>query len=133
MEETLLLLPFSAACDILQKLPALLKGDYHAELLARLALCLIQAHHGPIIANQNLLPTLEIVKKLALKKITTLRVMQINLLLFIIYLLHLLLLRDCYLFDELIDNHITGYYWFQSAWYDVHPTHSRRTRRNQIL
>ncbi|XP_012232010.1 WD repeat-containing protein 3 [Linepithema humile] len=73
MEETLLLLPFSAACDILQKLPTLLKRDYHAELLARLALCLIQAHHGPIVANQNLLPTLEIVKKLAVKKISTLR------------------------------------------------------------
>lgn len=74
MEETLLLLPYSAACDILQRLPNLLKSDYHTELLARLALCLVQAHHSPIVANQNLLPILEIVKKLAMEKISTLRV-----------------------------------------------------------
>ncbi|KMQ87804.1 wd repeat-containing protein 3 [Lasius niger] len=73
VEETLLLLPYSAASDILQKLPSLLKREYHAELIARLALCLIQAHHGPIVANQNLLPTLEIVKKLAVERISTLR------------------------------------------------------------
>lgn len=80
LEETLLLLPFSAACDILQRLPNLLKNNYHTELLARLALCLVQAHHGPIVANQNLLPTLEIVKKLAVEKISALRVMKAYLL-----------------------------------------------------
>lgn len=84
MEETLLLLPYSAASDILQKLPSLLKRDYHAELIARLALCLIQAHHGPIVANQNLLPTLEIVKKLAVERISILRVIKIYL--FIAYI-----------------------------------------------
>ncbi|XP_050445481.1 WD repeat-containing protein 3 [Cataglyphis hispanica] len=73
LEETLLLLPYSAASDILQRLPNLLKKNYHVELLAKLALCLIQAYHGPIVANQNLLPTLEIVKKLAVEKISTLR------------------------------------------------------------
>lgn len=73
LEETLLLLPYSAASDILQRLPNLLKRDYHVELLVRLALCLIQAYHGPIVANQNLLPTLESVKKLAVEKISTLR------------------------------------------------------------
>lgn len=77
LEETLLLLPFSAACDILQKLPVLLKKDYYAELLARLALCLIQAHHGPIIANGNLLSIVENVKTLAMEKISTLRVMKL--------------------------------------------------------
>lgn len=81
MEETLLLLPYSAACDILQRLPNLLKNDhYRVELLARLALCLVQAHQGPIVANQNLLPTLEIVKKLAVERISTLRVMEAYLL-----------------------------------------------------
>lgn len=85
MEETLLLLPYSAASDILQRLPNLLKSDYHVELLARLALCLIQAHHGPIVANQNLLPTLEIVKKLAVEKISTLRVIKILLTIYLAY------------------------------------------------
>ncbi|KAL0112869.1 hypothetical protein PUN28_012250 [Cardiocondyla obscurior] len=73
LEETLFLLPYSAACDILQRLPSLLESDYNTELFARLALCLVQAHHGPIVANQNLLPTLEIVKKLAIEKISALR------------------------------------------------------------
>ncbi|XP_072756737.1 WD repeat-containing protein 3 [Anoplolepis gracilipes] len=73
LEETLLLLPYSAASDILQRLPKLLERDYHTELLSRLALCLVQAYHGPIVANQNLLPTLEIIKKLAVERISTLR------------------------------------------------------------
>ncbi|XP_020288110.1 WD repeat-containing protein 3 [Pseudomyrmex gracilis] len=73
LEETLMLLPYSAACDILQKLSDLLKRDCHTELAARITLCLIQAHHGPIVANQNLLSTLEMLKKLAVEKISTLR------------------------------------------------------------
>lgn len=74
LEETLLLLPYSAACEILKMLPKLLQSDYHTELIARLALCLVKAHHGPIIANQELLPTLETVKTLAIKKVSELRV-----------------------------------------------------------
>ncbi|KAH0946147.1 hypothetical protein HN011_001484 [Eciton burchellii] len=73
LEETLLLLTYSAVCDILQRLPKLLQSDYHNELVARLALFLIQVHHGPIVANHNLLPILEIVKKLAVEKISALR------------------------------------------------------------
>lgn len=69
-----MLLPYSAACDILQKLSDLLKRDYHTELAARITLHLIQAHHGPIMANLNLLSTLEILKKLAVEKISALRV-----------------------------------------------------------
>jgi len=87
-------LPYSAACDILQRLPNLLKNDYHTELLARLAVCLVQAHHGPIVANQNLLSTLEIVKKLAVEKISALRVIKV-------FLLHIF--REC-LSDELIND-----------------------------
>lgn len=83
-----MLLTYSAACDILQRLPKLLKGDYHAELLARLALCLIQAHHGPIVANHNLLPTLEIVKQLAVEKISTLRVILCNFYIIIAHVNH---------------------------------------------
>lgn len=74
MEETLLLLPYSVACDILKKLPKLLQSDYHTELMSRLALCLIQAHHGPIIATEELLPVLETVKTLAIKKVSDLKV-----------------------------------------------------------
>lgn len=98
LEETLLLLPYSTACNILQRLPSLLKRDYHAELLARLALCLIQAYHGPIVANKNLLPILESVKTLAIEKISTLRVMNIYLLTF----LTLFLKISCYLYNKQI-------------------------------
>lgn len=77
LEETLLLLPYSTACEILQMLPKLLKSDYHTELIARLALCLVQAHHGPIMTTSELLPVLEIVKTLTIKKISELRVRNI--------------------------------------------------------
>lgn len=74
LEETLLLLPYSAACEILQMLPRLLKSNFHTELLTRLTICLIQAHHGPIMSNQNLLLTLETIKPLIFNRISTLRV-----------------------------------------------------------
>lgn len=74
LEETLLLLPYSAACEILKMLPKLLQSDYHTELIAKLALCLVQAHHGPITATRELLPILETVKTLAIQKISKLRV-----------------------------------------------------------
>ncbi|XP_076646077.1 WD repeat-containing protein 3 [Halictus rubicundus] len=73
LEETLLLLPYSAACDILKMLPKLLQSDHRTELIARLALCLVETHHGPIISNPELLHTLEIVKTLAIKKVSHLR------------------------------------------------------------
>ncbi|KOC59058.1 WD repeat-containing protein 3 [Habropoda laboriosa] len=73
LEETLLLLPYSAACEILKQIPKLLQSDYHTELIARLALCLVQAHHGPIVATQELLPILETVKTLATRKVSELR------------------------------------------------------------
>lgn len=73
LEETLLLLPYSAACDILEMLPKLLKSGFHTEVIARLTLCLIQAHHGPIMSNQNLLSTIETIKTLIFERISTLR------------------------------------------------------------
>ncbi|XP_043273092.1 WD repeat-containing protein 3 [Venturia canescens] len=73
LDETLLLLPYSAACEILQALPKLLEGESQIELLAKLALSLIQAHHGPIVANAELLPVLEDVRNLAMERITCLR------------------------------------------------------------
>ena len=73
LEETLLLLPYSAACEILKMLPKLLESEYNTESLARLALCLVHAHHGPIVATQELLPVLESVSTLAIQKVSALR------------------------------------------------------------
>ncbi|XP_015181340.1 PREDICTED: WD repeat-containing protein 3 [Polistes dominula] len=73
LEETLLLLPFTNACEILKMMPRLLKNNFYTELLTRLTVCLIQAHNGPITSNQNLLETLETIKPIIFEKINTLR------------------------------------------------------------
>ncbi|XP_034938311.1 WD repeat-containing protein 3 [Chelonus insularis] len=73
MEETLSLLPYSAACEILNYLPQLLRAGYHSELLSRISLHLISAHHGPIVANAKLIPILEEIRDLTLQKMTELR------------------------------------------------------------
>ena len=57
-------------------LPKLLKSQYQAEMVAKLTLSLIQAHHGPIAASQELLPQIEEIKILAMKQISTLRVLS---------------------------------------------------------
>lgn len=74
LDEALLVLPYSVACEVLKMLPKLLKRQYKAELVSKVALSLVKAHHGPIIASQELLPILEEVNKLAMKQISTLRV-----------------------------------------------------------
>lgn len=58
-------------------LPKLLESEYNTESLARLALCLVHAHHGPIVATQELLPVLESVSTLAIQKVSALRVNKI--------------------------------------------------------
>ncbi|KAF7991112.1 hypothetical protein HCN44_002674 [Aphidius gifuensis] len=73
MEETLYLLPYTEACELLRLLPKFLKKEYQVELLSRVALCLIQAHHGPIVANSDLYPIIEEIQSLAVKGITNLR------------------------------------------------------------
>ncbi|XP_046466507.1 WD repeat-containing protein 3 [Neodiprion pinetum] len=73
LEEALLLLPYSAVCEILKILPKLLKGDYQTELVSRLTISLVHAHHGPIVTSKELLTTLEMIKNLSLERITTLR------------------------------------------------------------
>ncbi|KAI5651750.1 dip2/Utp12 family domain-containing protein [Phthorimaea operculella] len=55
LEEALLLLPFSAACEIVKMLPTLLDRGDRAELLCRLAVFLVKVHHAPLVANHALL------------------------------------------------------------------------------
>ncbi|KAL0892901.1 hypothetical protein ABMA27_014581 [Loxostege sticticalis] len=55
LEEALLLLPFSAACEIVRMLPKLLDRGDNAELFCRLAVFLLKVHHAPLVANQGLL------------------------------------------------------------------------------
>ncbi|XP_014605888.1 PREDICTED: WD repeat-containing protein 3-like [Polistes canadensis] len=54
-------------------IPRLSKINFHTELLTKLTVFLIQAHHGPITSNQNLLLTLETIKSIIFEKISTLR------------------------------------------------------------
>lgn len=55
LEEALLLIPFSVACDIVRMLPTLLERSDNVEMLCRLAIFLLKIHHAPIVANQALL------------------------------------------------------------------------------
>ncbi|CAB3253596.1 unnamed protein product [Arctia plantaginis] len=55
LEEALLLIPFSAACDLVKMLPKLLDRGDNAELFCRLAIFLLKVHHAPLVANQALL------------------------------------------------------------------------------
>ena len=55
-------------------LPNLLRNQYQAEIVVKLTLSLLEAHHGPIVASQELLPQLEEIKDLAFQQIFSLRV-----------------------------------------------------------
>ncbi|PZC82993.1 hypothetical protein B5X24_HaOG208860 [Helicoverpa armigera] len=55
LEEALLLIPFSVACDIVKMLPKLLDRGDNTELFCRLAIFLLKIHHAPLVANQALL------------------------------------------------------------------------------
>lgn len=60
LEESLLLLPFSNVCDILERLPKLaeLRND-QTELICKVVLFLFRIHHKPIVNNQVLLPSIQ--------------------------------------------------------------------------
>ncbi|XP_018331899.1 WD repeat-containing protein 3 [Agrilus planipennis] len=73
LEEALLLLPFSTVTEILQKLPNLIKRGDQTELILKLTMFLLKIHHKPIVASQELLPTLKKIQKLAMIKINGLR------------------------------------------------------------
>ncbi|XP_053607105.1 WD repeat-containing protein 3 [Plodia interpunctella] len=73
LEEALLLLPFSAACDIVRMLPKLLERGDHAELFCRLAVFLLRVHHAPLVANQALLKHLIQIQAKAAMRLTDLR------------------------------------------------------------
>jgi U3 small nucleolar RNA-associated protein 12 len=72
--DALMLIPFYAACEILQMMSSLMKRQYQAELVGKLILSLIQAHYGPFIASQELLPQIKDIEFLALQQVLTLRV-----------------------------------------------------------
>ncbi|KAI8435791.1 hypothetical protein MSG28_004019 [Choristoneura fumiferana] len=58
LEEALLLLPFSTACEIVRMLPSLLERGSNTELLCRLAVFLLKVHHAPLTAHKALLKPL---------------------------------------------------------------------------
>lgn len=57
LEESLLLLPFTSVCEILIKLPGILKSRKdQTELICKVVLFLFRIHQKPIVSNQTLLP-----------------------------------------------------------------------------
>ncbi|CAG9786267.1 unnamed protein product [Diatraea saccharalis] len=55
LEEALLLLPFSAACEVVRSLPSLLERGSDIELVCRTAIFLTKIHRAPLLANRALL------------------------------------------------------------------------------
>ncbi|KOB66641.1 WD repeat-containing protein 3 [Operophtera brumata] len=74
LEEALLLIPFSVACDVVRMLPALLERGDHTELLCRLAVFLLRVHHAPLVANRALLKQIIQIQAKAALKLAELRV-----------------------------------------------------------
>lgn len=59
MEEGLLLLPFSTVCDILKRMPHLIKTRKdQTELLCKVVIFCFKVHQKPLMTNQTLLPTI---------------------------------------------------------------------------
>ncbi|CAK1547083.1 unnamed protein product [Leptosia nina] len=73
LEEALLLLPFSTACELLKMLTTLLERSDQTELLCRLAIFLLKIHHAPLVANQQLLKYLIQIQAKATMRLNELR------------------------------------------------------------
>lgn len=73
LEEALLILPFSAVCEVLQLIPSLVDRGDNTELLSKVSIFLLRLHHAPIIANQALLSTLQKLQKIGMTKVQELR------------------------------------------------------------
>lgn len=74
MEEGLLLLPFTAVCEILKKMPHLLQSRRdQTELLCKVVLFIFKIHQKPIINNQTLLISVRDVHEQLETAITALR------------------------------------------------------------
>lgn len=74
LEESLLLLPYAAVCEVLENLsPLLARGD-HTELICKIMIFLVKLHHAPIVANHSLSLTLEKLNKLAKEHVQQIRV-----------------------------------------------------------
>lgn len=74
LEESLLLLPFASACELLKELHVLIVRGDNTELICRILIFLINVHHVPMIASQILLPILKDLRKVAFEKVHELRV-----------------------------------------------------------
>uniref|UniRef100_A0A182SWA2 Small-subunit processome Utp12 domain-containing protein n=1 Tax=Anopheles maculatus TaxID=74869 RepID=A0A182SWA2_9DIPT len=60
LEESLLLLPFNAVCELLEKIPQLtIARKDHTELICKVVLFLFRVHQKPIVSNQVLLPVIQ--------------------------------------------------------------------------
>uniref|UniRef100_A0A182M2S4 Small-subunit processome Utp12 domain-containing protein n=1 Tax=Anopheles culicifacies TaxID=139723 RepID=A0A182M2S4_9DIPT len=60
LEESLLLLPFSAVCELLERVPKLtIARKDHTELICKVVLFLFRVHQKPIVSNQVLLPVIQ--------------------------------------------------------------------------
>ncbi|RVE44463.1 hypothetical protein evm_010867 [Chilo suppressalis] len=73
LEEALLLLPFSIACDVVRMLPLLLERGSDVELLCRTCFFLVRVHRAPLLANKALLKHLIQIQAKAAMRLQELR------------------------------------------------------------
>ncbi|XP_058130598.1 WD repeat-containing protein 3 [Anopheles ziemanni] len=60
LEESLLLLPFAAVCELLERIPKLtITRKDQTELICKVVLFLFRVHQKPIVSNQVLLPVIQ--------------------------------------------------------------------------
>lgn len=77
LEEALLLIPFSVACEVVKMLPKLLDRGDNTELFCRLAIFLLKIHHAPLVANQALLKHMIQIQAKAAIRLAELRVSKL--------------------------------------------------------
>lgn len=75
LEQALLLLPFSYACEILKMIPDLYSSrEIDVELITKVSLFLVKVFYSQIISTQSIRPVLKIISDLGLQKMQKLKV-----------------------------------------------------------
>lgn len=73
MEEILSLLPFASVNQLIEQLIPLLKRSREVEVINRVLVFLVRAHHKPIVSSRNLFLTMKQLQSLSMKRVTEAR------------------------------------------------------------
>lgn len=127
LEEALLLLPFSSACELLKGLHRLIERGDNTEMVCRVLVFLLSVHHAPLVATQTLLPIMRDLQRVAFEKVNELRVSSFVTFLIILCFCFLLTFYICSLPPHIKQRFLViflGHGWLQSLW------NAANTKRN---